>query len=800
VTETERIARAMVDRSLPKAHWTHEAHLRVGLWHALHHPDETALTLVRDRIRAYNEATGVANTATSGYHETITCFYMKLIRGFLNSVDSRIPVDLLAARLIAEWGAHDLPMRHYSRDRLFSPQARFTWVPPDLQPLEYLLCVFDPRNPAAHNELGRALSDLKRHEAAVASYEAAIALNPGFSVGYYNRALALHDMGRYEAAVASFDQAIVLNPAYARAHNYRGNALCELGRLEAALAGYDAAISLSMGYADAHNNRGNALLQLERYAAALASFDAVVALQPRFADAHNNRGNALYGLGRPDEALAAYDRAIALEPDHAGFHFNRGQVQDHLRQHAAAAASYGRVLELKPDFNYAFGHRLLARMQSCDWRGYEADLAELTARIERGEPAASPFAMLALSDSAALQKTAAQIWIRNKAPPDAALGAIPRSSRGGKIRIGYFSADFCDHPVSYLTAELFEIHDRSAFEVYAFSFGPDTQDGMRKRLERAFDRFLDVRDKPAAGIAAMARAQALDIAVDLTGLTTGCRPKIFALRAAPVQAVYLGFLGTMGAPYFDYLIADTEAVPLSERRHFVEKLAYLPSYQANDTQRSIAGRTFSRQELGLPEAGFVFGCFNAGYKLTPPTFDLWMRILARVPGAVLFLYAANGVVAGNLRLEARARGLDARRLVFGGPLPAPEYLARYRSVDLFLDTLPYNAGTTASDALWAGLPVLTCAGHSFAGRVAASLLRAVHMPELIASTAAQYEDLAVALAGDPARMTQLKRTLAEHRLGLPLFDSRLHTRNLEAAYTQMHARHQAGLPPADIFV
>ncbi len=658
----------------------------------------------------------------------------------------------------------------------------------------------DSSDAAAHNDYGQALYELKRYEAASASFERAIALDPGFAGFYYNRAMALYDLAQYEAAIASFDEAIARNPKHARAFNNRGNALFELRQISAALASFASAISLNADYAEAYNNHGSALIELEQYSAALISFDRALALQPGYADAHNNRGNALYELGKIEAALSSYDKALALQPDYAGVHFNRGQILDELRQHAMAVSSYAQVLAIKPDFKFASGHRLLARMQNCDWHDIGAGLAELSLSIERGEAAANPFCALALLDSAALQKKAAQIWVRDKAPPNDA--ATPIANRAGrdKIRLGYFSADFCDHPVSYLSAELFETHDRTRFEVYAFSLGRDTQDPMRRRLQRAFDRFIDVHAVAAAEIAALARNLEIDIAIDLTGFTKGSRPRIFTLRAAPIQVNYLGYLGTMAAPYIDYLIADRVIVPPALRAHYTEKLAYLPSYQANDSQRRIADRRFTRRELGLPQAGFVFCCFNSNYKITPATFDSWMRILKRTPLAVMFLYAASDTVADNLRQEARARGVDAGRLVFGARMAPADYLARYLAADLFLDTLPYNAGATASDALWAGLPVLTCAGETFAGRMAASLLQAIGLPDLITSTPAQYEDLAVALGLDAHRMAELNQKLAANRLTTALFDTRAHTRSLEAAYSRMQARYAANLAPEDICI
>ena len=624
--------------------------------------------------------------------------------------------------------------------------------------------LLDPRNAAAHNNRGNALRALRRPADALASYDEAIALQPQQAPTHNSRGSALFDLQRYEDALASYDRAIALNPEYAQAHFDRGRALAQLTRYETAIASLDRAIALGYGGGGAWYVRGNALYSLERFEAALESYDTAIAREPGNAGAHHNRGNALFMLERYEDAIASYDRAIALDPG----------------------------MRSSP------GERLHARMQIADWRDFAAEVARLTARIERDEATSNPFVVLALCGSPRLQRLAARKWVREKHPPDGSLSALPARARRDRIRIGYFSADFRNHPTSFLTAELFEIHDRSRFELTAFSFGPDTKDEMRGRVEKAFERFLDVRQKSDREIAQLARTLEIDIAVDLGGFTRGSRPKIFALRAAPLQVSYLGYLGTMSAEYIDYLVADDLIIPEAERQHYSEKIAYLPSYQVNDSQRRIAQKRFSREELGLPPAGFVFCCFNSTYKITPATFDTWMRILTRVPGSVLYLLGGSGPVAGNLRREAHARGVAPERLVFGTRLPAPEYLARYRTADLFLDTLPYNAGTTASDALWAGLPVLTCAGEAFAGRVGASLLQAVGLPELIAATQEQYEGLAVELAGNAKLLAGIRTKLLNNLGTAPLFNTAATARHLEAAYATMYDRYHAGLAPEHI--
>jgi len=351
-----------------------------------------------------------------------------------------------------------------------------------------------------------------------------------------------------------------------------------------------------------------------------------------------------------------------------------------------------------------------------------------------------------------------------------------------------------------LTSELFESHDRSRFHVTAIAFGPGSSDSVRTRLELAFDRFIEVGDQSDIHVASLVRRLEVDIAVDLAGFTEHCRTRVFALRAAPIQISYLGYLGTMAVPYMDYLLADATIIPGSEQQHYMEKIIYLPSYQANDSKRRISDRTFTREELGLPREGFVFACFNANYKITPATFLVWMRILRQVQGSNLFLYVGDQLAEQNIQKEGERCGIDARRIVFGEKLAFEDYLARFRAVDLFLDTLPYNAGTTASDALWAGLPVLTCMGQAFAGRVAASLLTAINLPELITSTPAQYEELAVKLATNPQMMARIRERLADNRLTAPLFNTAQFTRTLEAAYTRVCERYRAALPPEHVYI
>jgi predicted O-linked N-acetylglucosamine transferase (SPINDLY family) len=637
--------------------------------------------------------------------------------------------------------------------------------------------------------------ELGRVDQALAAYDKAIALNPGFVQAHFNRGVMLQQSQELDAALESYDRVIAIKPDHAEAHANKAFALYLLKRFDAALASYDKAIAMRPDHATAYLHRGNALKETNQLEAALASYDQAIAIKPDYAEVYSNRGSVLFDLHRIDASLASFDRAIAIKPGYAEAYFNRASVLRVIRRFEAAAADFEAAAALDPDIRFLPGARLEARMQTCDWGEFDAGVAEVATSIEGGKPASHPFAFLTFSGSPKLQRRAAEIWVRETCPADDSLGAIHPRPAHSKIRVGYFSADFRNHPVSFLTAGLIETHDRSAFEVIAFSFGPDGEDDMRRRLRRAFDRFIDVRERSDRQIAELARSLELDIAIDLGGFTEGCRSRIFALRAAPLQLSYLGYLGTMGAPYMDYLVADSIIVPPEYRQHYAEKLLYLPSYQANDSQRHIADRCFTRDELGLPDSGFVFCCFNANYKIQPATFAGWMRILTQVPGSVLMLSTDSATAVTNLRREALRLGVDPARLVFGARLPLPEYLARYRSADLFLDTLPYNAGTTASDALWAGLPVLTCTGESFASRVAASLLTTLELPDLITSTQAEYERRAIALATDAGRLAQVKQRLAVRRTTAVLFDTRRFARHLENGFRRIYERYQAGLPP-----
>jgi predicted O-linked N-acetylglucosamine transferase (SPINDLY family) len=627
-----------------------------------------------------------------------------------------------------------------------------------------------------------------------------LALNPKQPQALVSRGNALTSLKRFDAALVAYDVALALKPDLVEAFINRGNVLRDLGRFDDALRSYDRAIALKPDYAKAHNHRASVLRVLRRPNEALASSEHAIAIRPDYAEAFNQRALVLRDLGLMEEALRSCDRAIALKPDFAHAHHTRGKALCDLGRPTDALRSNERALRLDPKLDYLEGSLLHLGMLTCDWTDLKARTDRVLAGIKRGARVALPFELLATSATPAQQQRCAITFSRSEYPPVADAVGAPGYAHD-RIRLGYFSADFHDHAVSILSAELFGLHDRGRFEVCGFSHDAAAEDGMRRRLRRGFDRFIDVANKSDRAIAAMARDLEIDIAIDLGGHTGRSRPGILAHYPAPIRVHFLGYPGTLGASFVDYLIADPIVVPSEQREFYTERIVYLPdTCQVNDRQRVIADRTLTRDELGLPATDFVFCCFNGNYKIEPTVFDVWMRLLRRVEGSVLWLVEDNGAVPENLRREAIARGVSGDRIIFAPRIALPDHMARHRAADLFLDTFNFNAHTTASAALWAGLPVLTCRGKTFAGRIGASVLTAIGLPELIAGSHAEYEALAIELARQPDKLDAIQRKLREQRSTYPLFDTPRFARNLETAYARMLNRARRGLPPEDIDV
>ena len=643
---------------------------------------------------------------------------------------------------------------------------------------------------------GDALADLRRFDAALAAYDHALSLQPADAEALTYRGIVLAELGRHQDALASYASAIVAAPDDPMVHYNRARLLDQLQRHEEALAAFDAALQRLPSFPAALRGRANQLARLQQLATALAGYDAALALEPSAAPAWSNRGIVLTRLGRHAEALASFDRALALHPAFFDARLNRGNALMQLKRFGEATDDYVQARALQPTADWLAGQLLFARMKVCDWKDHAEALEEIAQGVAAGRRMVHPFPFLSMCDDSALQRRCAELLAAADHGQVVADGLLPPNQTPRRIRLAYVSADFHEHATAQLMRGLFARHDHNRFELFAIAYGHPPDDAMQRHLRSLFAHWIDASDQTDAEVVAQARQLGIDIAIDVKGYTQHARPGLFARRLAPVQISYLAYPGTLALPAMDYLLADPVVVPPGDEVHYNEKILRLPHcYQVNDNTKVIAEATPTRTEAGLPDQGFVFCCFNNNHKITPEIFTRWMRLLAAVPGSVLWLYEDNPEVAPNLRREASDRGIDPARLVFAPALPLAEHLARHRLADLFLDTPVYNAHTTASDALWAGLPVLTCPGRSFASRVAASLLLAVGLPELVTGSLDDYENLALALATDPARLAALREKLATQRQHTPLFDTLRSTRDIEAACRWTYDRWRQGLPP-----
>lgn len=571
--------------------------------------------------------------------------------------------------------------------------------------------------------------------------------------------------GSRQEALKMFDRAIKIEPKNWLAHLNRGNILKDLHKYEEAMKCYDFAIALQPDYPEAYNNKGNLHQDLKQYDQALSAYEKAISMQPNFAEAYGNMGNALQNLNRLDEALRAYQIGFNLDQENG--------------------VNLGALVHCK--------------MKLCDWTGIEDQFEKISSRKSFHRKKIHPFQLLSFLDDPMAIKQFTEEYTSSEYFPRDDLGEITRRNYSKKLRIGYFSADFKNHPVSFLIAGMLNSHNKQDFELIAFSTNLKHTDEMTETIKNSFDEFIDVSLMNDYSAAKLAREKEIDIGVDLGGITQDARLGIFSYRVAPIQIGYIGYLGTLAAPYMDYIVADKTIIPGNLQDGYSEKIIYLPSYQANDDRTMMSDRIFTREELGLPEEGFIYCCFNNSYKITPKIFDSWARILIAVPNSSLLLYADSETVKLNLVKEIEFRGVSRDRIIFVGRLKRDEYIARYRIADLFLDTSPYNAGTTASDALWAGLPVLTFLGKSFSSRMCGSLLNAIGLPELVTSSQQDYERLAISIGRDPDKILELKNKLAEIRLTTKLFNTKLFTQNIELAYTKAYERYQSDLTPDHIY-
>lgn len=651
----------------------------------------------------------------------------------------------------------------------------------------------------------------------------AMDVSPERANSLYARALAHLHKGETAAAERALHELALLRPNEPTVLHLQAAVALALHRPGQALQALSQVLKRQPGDTSAWFNLGQALLMVQDWPRAVQAFDKLLALQPDHAEAYFGRGLAWRALGQHGKAGKDASQALRLQPDHTGALQEQANAFLQAGAFDRALLAFAALEGKQPGTPFVACLWLFMARQLCRWGPLglpllageappatagtaagalaEAELAMLRVRAQRGEPALDPFSALVLYDDPALHKHVTGMYMHKLHPQVGHAAPLAMVPSGGRLRVAYVSSDFYNHATAYLLAGVLEAHDKSAVEVLLISYGLPVDDAMRLRLMQACDRWIDVHDKPDAEVAALCRELGVQVAVDLKGLTRDSRPGIFAHRAAPLQVNWLGYPGTLAAPYYDYMLADRVVVPETQRAHYSEAMAYLPhSYQPNDDRRAISPARPGRAEHGLPEGGLVMCCFNNSFKFTPSVWALWMRLLVQTPGSVLWLLKGHDKMVENLREQAGSFGVDPARLVFAGHLGLPEHLARLQLADLSLETLPCNAHTTASDALWAGVPHITCMGQSFASRVGASLLHAVGLPELVAGSMAEYFELAVSLLHDPSRLEAFRHRLASQRLSAPLFDTAGFASSLKRAFSHMQSRQAGGLAPEDFDV
>jgi len=670
----------------------------------------------------------------------------------------------------------------------------------------------EPHNQAAREELTaldarsaefQTLSALHREgklQAVLENGERLAGLYPDQAFLFSLMGSAQAGLRQWDGAIVAFGRAVQLRPDIAEGHVNLGKALSEASRAKDAIACFQHALKINPDHGDAHYSLGVALHGEGRLTEALPHLVAAVEHEPNAAQLRNQLGAALSDAGRHAEAVVQFRRALEIKPGVIGTLIHLSIAYEALGRLPEELEVLETLLKIDPGLADVRGRRLFIWETACAWPLLAKEAALFPALGIEGV-ALQPFVMLALDDDPARNRARAENFVAQRLGGIEAAKIVAPAARPARLRIGYFSADFRGHAVMMQLVRLLELHDRADFEIYAYSYGVAVNDAMRERVKKAVDVFRDVPHLSAQEIAALARADKIDIAVDLMGFTRKARLEIFARRAAPLQVNYLGYPGTMGADFIDYMIADKVIVPDAERAHYREKMIYLPgSHMATDDKRQTGSRTVTRADFGLPENGFVFCCFNNSFKISPDDYDVWMRLLQKVEGSVLWLVDSNIWASANLCHEAAKRGVDPKRLIAAKRVPMADHMARHALADLFLDTCHYTGHATAADALWAGLPLVTRPGRGYHTRVSAGLLTALGLPELIASSSEEYERIALALATDPEKLAAVKAKLAERRKTSPLFESAIFARQIEDGYRKAYARFFDGKPPEDVAV
>ena len=645
------------------------------------------------------------------------------------------------------------------------------------------------------------LDDLSDYKNAISDYQQFIRLIPNNPYGYYNLGKALSLLNRHDEAIIHYEKAITLKPDYAEAYVNCGLALSFLNRHDEAIICYEKAITLKPDYAEAYVNCGSALSLLNRHDEAIICCEKAITLKPDYAEAYFNFGKALNLSNRHNGAIIYYEKAIALKPDYAEAYVNCGSVLGLLNRHDEALIHYEKAIAFAPDYDYLPGWIMHSKQHALDWNGYD-DLRE---NIIKGtaslKNSSHPFIILSMTDDLKIQKISAEVFSKAQTGQLKNSKIIPMKYGHKKIKIGYFSADFHNHATMHLIAEMLESHNKEKFEIIGFSYGIDVRDDWSERARKSFDGFYNVFNMNDERVADLSRQLEIDIAIELKGYTQESRPAIFFYKAAPIQINYLGYPGTLGAEYIDYIIADKNLIPENKKVFYTENIIYLPGcYQPNCAKRDIDKTKISRKEFGLPEDAFIYCAFNNAYKITPQTLLSWAKILSKVTNSVIWVLSDSENTNENILREFNAKGIDSQRIIFAKRMPIEKHLARLQLADLFLDTFPYNAHTTASDALRVGLPVLTMMGQSFASRVASSLLKQLELTELITENEKDYESIAIQLGSNIKNFNSIKDKVSNNLQKTDLFNPKVITTNIELAFEKAYEIYLNDEAPRDIYI
>ena len=647
--------------------------------------------------------------------------------------------------------------------------------------------------------LGVILINFKNYKKAIDLLEQVVLIKPDFADAYNNIGICLEKLNNLDGAIKNYNLAINNRPNFAEAHNNIGVVFQKLRNFDQAILQYKKAISYKNLYLEAYINLANLFKEIKQFEEAIKNYDLAINLNPKLAEVYNNKGNALKEIRNFEEAIKNYNLAINLNPNFAEAYFNVATALQDIKNFEKAVLYFEKALLLDEEIPFCKGYLLHAKMLCCNWSGLNELYNEIYNDVEKNRYSATPFGYQGICDDESNLQKCAQLYSSKRFPEIKNNLFSKKISKNKKIKIGYLCGEFREQATSILMTEVWEKHNKEDFEIVAFDSGWDDKSLRRNRIINAFDKFIDISKVSDLDAAKLIYKEQIDILINLNGFFGTGRPVVFSYRPAGIQINYLGFPGTIGSKYIDYILCDQTVVPLESKKFYNEKIIYLPnSYQANDTKRNISNKKFLREELSLPKESFVFCCFNNNYKITPNMFDVWIRLLKKIDNSVLWLIDGNSEATENLKKEAKIRNIDVSRLIFAKRMKLEDHLARHKNADLFLDTLPYNAHTTASDSLWAGLPVLTCLGKAFPGRVAASLLKSLDLPELITYSENEYISKAEELALNPEKLMLIKNKLETNKFSQPLFNTELFCRSLENAFKIIFEKHSLGLETEDI--